>query len=176
MQKIPHPDLSLLHAAQALWAEYRKLASLPSQLDATAMAQGISQATDALISGFLKAQGVTAPSTDLDCRVEDHQIMVFDDTGEETYFYWHENSVSSDAAENFNLLNFKRLEELKAIDWAGTTFKEQAENDRSALIHAACEEVLGQEYAHTLDFEWITSSVLRIYDTSNSDTVMAVHL
>lgn len=184
MQKIPRPDLRLLHTVQLLWAEYRKVASLPNHsqttpkptVDTIAMAEGLSQATDALISGFLKQQGINAPSTDLDCRVEDYQILVFDDTGEETYFYWHKNSVSSKEVEQFNLLNFKRLSALKDFDWSGTTFKEQAENDRAQLIHAACEEVLGRESAHTLDFEWITSEVLRIYDTSSGDTVMAIHL
>ena len=176
MAKIPRPDLSLLVTVQVLWAEYRKVASLPSPLDTIAMAEGIAQITDALISGFLKQQGVVAPATGLDCRVEDYQVMVFDDTGEETYFYWHTNSVNSRELEAFNLLNFKKLDHLKGIEYNGTTFKEQAENDRSALIHAACEEVLGCESAHTLDFEWITAGILRIYDTSNGDTVMAIHL
>lgn len=87
MQKLPRPDLSLLKAVQILWAEYRKVSSIPTQLDTIAMAQGISQATDALISGFLKQQGIVAPNTGLDCRVEDYQILVFDDTGEQTFFY-----------------------------------------------------------------------------------------
>jgi len=176
MVKIPRPDLSLLKAVQTLWAEYRKVSSIPTRLDITAMAEGLQQATDALISGFLKQQGIVAPSTGLDCRVEDYQILVFDDTGEVTYFYWHKNSVSSKEVESFNLLNFKRLSHLKEVDYNGTTFREQAENDRAQLIHAACEEVLGGEYAHTLDFEWITSGVLRIYDTGSGDTVLAVHL
>lgn len=176
MAKIPRPDLSLLKAVQTLWAEYRKVGSLPTQLDTATVAEGLSQATDALISGFLKQQGINAPSSDLDCRVEDYQVMVFDDTGEQTYFYWHTNSVSSKEVEQFNLLNFKQLDQLKEVDWSGTTFKEQAENDRASLIHAACEEVLGYSFDHTLNFEWITPTVLRIYDTSSGDTVLAVHL
>lgn len=175
MQKLPRPDLDLLKAVQTLWAEYRKLASLPSPLDTHAMANGISQITDALISGFLKQQGIVAPTTDLDCRVEDYQVMVFDDTGEETFYYWHKNSVNSRELEHFNLLNFKQLAQLKEIDWAGTSFKEQAENDRASLIHAACEEVLGYSFDQTLDFEWITASVLRIYNTGSGDTVLAIH-
>lgn len=176
MVKIPRPDLSLLKAVQVLWAEYRKVSSIPTRLDVPTLAEGLRQATDALISGFLKAQGIVAPSTDLDCHVEDYQIMVFDDNGEEIFFYWHENSVNSRELENFNLLNFKKLEELKAIDYNGTTFKEQAENDRSSLIHAACEEVIGYSFDHTLDFEWVTPKILRIYDTGSGDTVMAIHL
>lgn len=176
MAKIPRPDLTLLKSVQLLWAEYRKVSSIPTRLDITAMAEGLQQATDALISGFLKQQGINAPTTDLDCRVEDYQILVFDDTGEITHFYWHMNSVNSRELENFNLLNFKKLDQLKEVDWSGTTFREQAENDRAQLIHAACEEVLGCEYAHTLDFEWITSGVLRIYDTGSGDTVLAIHL
>lgn len=176
MAKIPRPDLSLLKAVQTLWAEYRKVGSLPTQLDTATVAEGLSQATDALISGFLKQQGINAPSSDLDCRVEDYQVMVFDDTGEQTYFYWHTNSVSSKEVEQFNLLNFKQLDQLKEVDWSGTTFKEQAENDRASLIHAACEEVLGYSFDHTLNFEWITPTVLRIYDTSSGDTVLAIHL
>ena len=177
MVKIPHPDLSLLKAVHVLWTEYRKVGSLPTQLDTATVAEGLSQATDALISGFLKQQGINnAPSTDLDCRVEAYQVMVFDDTGEVTHFYWHKNSVSSKTVETFNLLNFKQLDQLKEVDWSGTTFKEQAENDRASLIHAACEEVLGYSFDHTLNFEWITPTVLRIYDTSSGDTVLAVHL
>ena len=176
MVKIPHPDLSLLKAVHVLWAEYRKVGSLPTQLDTATVAEGLSQATDALISGFLKQQGIVAPSTNLDCRVEDYLAMVFDDTGEVTHFYWHKNSVSSKEVEHFNPLNFKRLNELKDIDYNGTTFREQAENDRAALIHAACEEVLGYSFDQTLDFEWITSSVLRIYNTGSGDTVLAIHL
>lgn len=176
MQKLPRPDLSLLATVQTLWAEYRKVASTPSTLDITSVAEGLQQATDALISGFLKQQGIVAPATDLDCRVEDYQVMVFDDTGEETFFYWHKNSVSSKEVESFNLLNFQKLDHLKGIEYNGTTFKEQAENDRSALIHAACEEVLGYSFDQTLDFEWITTSILRIYNSRNGDTVMAVHL
>lgn len=176
MQKLPRPDLSLLKTVQIIWAEYRKVRSISTNVDTASVAEGLSQATDALIHGFLKQQGIVAPSSDLDCCLEDYQVMVFDDTGEETYFYWHKNSVSSKEVENFNLLNFKKLEELKSIDYSGTTFKEQAENDRSALIHAACEEVIGYSFDHTLDFEWITASILRIYNTGSGDTVLAIHL
>lgn len=176
MQKLPRPDLNLLKAVQIIWAEYRKVRSISTNVDTASVVEGLSQATDALIHGFLKQQGIVAPSSDLDCCLEDYQVMVFDDTGEETHFYWHKNSVSSKELEAFNLLNFQKLDHLKGIEYNGTTFKEQAENDRAQLIHAACEEVIGYSFDHTLDFEWITASILRIYDSRNGDTVLAVHL